>query len=304
MINYRVIAGATDVSVVIRIIDSADGTPETGVISATTGLALEYRRSLSASVGLTESDLAALTTAHSDGGMKHIGNGYYRVDVPDAAFAAGAAGCLIHGTATGMIVVGAFVHLDPVPSNVLQWNSQAMQAAEVGNPGVGARFTAASGSTSTAVLPGGASSTDDFYRGWFFRPVSGTGAGHGGRWCTQYTGSSKSAVFAGRNFSFTVDSTTVFELYPGEAPSTDSEIGTAAATAVFARAFDGTKMAGYTFEELTGFVASVLLGQAAGLDTATGTFRNLGDTGDAVVGGGLDDDGNRATVTLDPTAIA
>lgn len=104
-------AGTTDVSVVIRILDSTDGTPETGVTSATGGLALEYRREGAASVGLTESDLAALTTAHTDGGMKHIGNGYYRVDLPDAACAAGVTGVLVHGTATGMVVQGQYIQL-------------------------------------------------------------------------------------------------------------------------------------------------------------------------------------------------
>ncbi len=112
MLNYYIRAGQADVSVTIRIVDSTDGTPETGVTSGTAGLALEYRRELAASVALTESDLAALTTAHTDGGIRHIGNGYYRVDLPDAACAAGVAGCLVHGTATGMVVIGCYVHLN------------------------------------------------------------------------------------------------------------------------------------------------------------------------------------------------
>jgi hypothetical protein len=109
--TYNVQADGVDFSVVIRIVDSTDGTPETGVVAATSGLALEYRRELATSTPLTESDLAALTTAHADGGMKHIGNGYYRVDLPDAAIAAGVKGCLVHGTVTGMIVIGAYIHI-------------------------------------------------------------------------------------------------------------------------------------------------------------------------------------------------
>lgn len=103
--------GSTDQSVVIRIVDSTDGTPETGVTAATSGLALEYRREGATSTAITESDLTNLNDAHADGGMKHIGNGYYRVDVPDAAFAAGADGVLIHGTVTGMVVLGVYVPL-------------------------------------------------------------------------------------------------------------------------------------------------------------------------------------------------
>ena len=101
-----ILKGATDQSVIIRIVDSSDGTPETGVVAATTGLDLEYRREGATSVDLTESDLAALDSAHSDGGLKHVGNGYYRVDLPDAAVATGANGVLVHGTATGMVVIG------------------------------------------------------------------------------------------------------------------------------------------------------------------------------------------------------
>jgi len=104
-------AGTVDVSVVIRIIDSTDGTPETGVVWNTAGIDLEYRREGAVSVDITEATLAALTTAHTDGGFLHIGNGYYRLDLPDAACAAGVTGVLIHGTVTGMVVVGEYVQL-------------------------------------------------------------------------------------------------------------------------------------------------------------------------------------------------
>lgn len=100
--------GATDQSTVIRIVDSTDGTPETGVTSATGGLDLKYRREGAVTANLTESDLSALSDAHSDGGMLHIGAGYYRVDLPDAAVASGADGVLVFGTVTNMVVIGAY----------------------------------------------------------------------------------------------------------------------------------------------------------------------------------------------------
>ena len=112
----RVYKGATDVSVVIRIIDSTDFTPETAVEHNTAGIDLQYRREGAASTAITEVALAALTTAHTDGGIEHIGNGYYRLDVPDAAFAAGASGVMIHGTVTGMIVIGIYVELVDPPA--------------------------------------------------------------------------------------------------------------------------------------------------------------------------------------------
>lgn len=111
MNTYAIKAGSTDVSVVIRIIDSADGTPETGVVYNTSGIDLEYRREGEASTDITEATLAALTTAHADGGFLHIGNGYYRLDLPDAAVASGSRGVLVHGTVTGMVVIGCYIQL-------------------------------------------------------------------------------------------------------------------------------------------------------------------------------------------------
>lgn len=104
-------AGATDQSVVLRIVDSADGTPETGVVWNTSGIDLWYRREGAAKVSITEATLAALTTAHSDGGFLHIGDGYYRLDLPDAAVAAGATHVTVGGTVTGMVVIGLDVQL-------------------------------------------------------------------------------------------------------------------------------------------------------------------------------------------------
>jgi len=111
VITYQRKVGTVDVSVVIRIIDSTDGTPETGVVWNTAGIDLQYRREGEASTAIVEATLAALTTAHTDGGFLHIGNGYYRLDLPDAACAAGAVGVLIHGIVTGMVVIGCYIQL-------------------------------------------------------------------------------------------------------------------------------------------------------------------------------------------------
>ena len=107
--------GSTNVSTTIRIVDATTGVPELAVVAATTGLVLEYRREGAVNTSLaTLTNLAALTTAHTDKGMLHIGNGYYRVDVPDAAFATGVDGVLIHGLATDMVVIGAYHHLTDI----------------------------------------------------------------------------------------------------------------------------------------------------------------------------------------------
>lgn len=102
---------STNVSVDVYIIDSTDGTPELGVLFNTAGMDLEYRREGAAVVNITEATLAALTTAHTDGGFLEIGHGLYRLDLPDAAVATGAETVSIQGTVTGMIVLPQTVQL-------------------------------------------------------------------------------------------------------------------------------------------------------------------------------------------------
>lgn len=102
---------SVDRSVTLRIIDSTDGTPETGVVFNTSGIDLWYRREGAAKTSITEATLAALTTAHADGGFLHISDGEYRLDLPDAAFATGANHVDFGGTVTGMVIIGGRVRL-------------------------------------------------------------------------------------------------------------------------------------------------------------------------------------------------
>lgn len=102
---------STNRSVILRIIDSTDGTPETGVVWNTAGIDLWYRREGAAVTSVTEATLASLTTAHADGGFLHVSDGEYRFDLPDAAFATGAESVDFGGTVTGMVVIGGRVRL-------------------------------------------------------------------------------------------------------------------------------------------------------------------------------------------------
>ncbi|MBK8916464.1 MAG: hypothetical protein IPM64_18005 [Phycisphaerales bacterium] len=121
---------STDQSVVIRIVDSGDGTPETAVEHNTSGIDLWYRREGATKTSITEAALAALDSAHSDGGIEHIGDGYYRLDLPDAAVATGANGVMVGGTVTGMVVIGCYVHLvDYDPQNAVRLGLTALPNA-------------------------------------------------------------------------------------------------------------------------------------------------------------------------------
>jgi hypothetical protein len=112
MITYRRKAGSTDVSVVVRLIDSTTGVPETEATFETAGIHLWYRREGEAAIDITEAT-QTVDGAHSDGGFVHIGDGYYRLDLPDDACdtAGSSKGVLVGGTVTGMVVIGCYIEL-------------------------------------------------------------------------------------------------------------------------------------------------------------------------------------------------
>lgn len=105
--------GTTDYSATIRVVDSTDGTPETGVAFNTAGVDLWYRRPGAAHTSITEVTQTE-GGAHSDGGFVHISDGYCRLDLPDAAVASGVDYVDIGGTFTGMVVIGGRIRLTDV----------------------------------------------------------------------------------------------------------------------------------------------------------------------------------------------
>ena len=93
--NQVVAQNQQNVSVRIRILDDSDGTPANSIVESTTGLEIWYQRDGSEDVGAispTVTDFSALTTAHLDWAFAPIRRGYYRVDMPDAAFLEGSFG--------------------------------------------------------------------------------------------------------------------------------------------------------------------------------------------------------------------
>ena len=113
--SYIFKKGATSQSIELYIIDSTDGTPETGVLWNTAGIDLKYRRKDAAVVSITEAALTspALTDTWETGGFLEIGNGVYRLDLPDAALASasGIDRVVVFGTVTGMVVLPVTIHL-------------------------------------------------------------------------------------------------------------------------------------------------------------------------------------------------
>lgn len=107
----EIVKDSVDQSVVIRIIDSTTGLPEQAVEHDSGGIAMWYRREGGTKQTVATAALAALDTAHTDGGIEHIDDGYYRFDLPDAAVATGVNGVMVGGAVTGMIVMGTYVPL-------------------------------------------------------------------------------------------------------------------------------------------------------------------------------------------------
>ena len=119
--SYLFKKGATSQSIELYIIDSTAGTPETGVLWNTAGIDLKYRRKDAAAVSITEAALTtpALTDTWETGGFLEIGNGVYRLDLPDAALAsaAGIDRVVVFGTVTGMVVLPVTIHLTDIDLN-------------------------------------------------------------------------------------------------------------------------------------------------------------------------------------------
>lgn len=99
---------STDVTVTFRVLDSTTFLPYESLTSATSGLTLWYRKGATGAVtAITEADHANLTDAHSDGKLKHADDGWYRLDLPDAAVpTAEHEVTTFGGTATGYVILG------------------------------------------------------------------------------------------------------------------------------------------------------------------------------------------------------
>lgn len=106
-----IVKGSTSQSVVIRIVDATDGSPEQAVEHNTSGLNLWYRREGGSVVAITPVALAAANSAYASGGIEHLDDGYYRIDLPDAAVVTGSNGVLVGGNCTGMVIIGCYVPL-------------------------------------------------------------------------------------------------------------------------------------------------------------------------------------------------
>jgi hypothetical protein len=114
--------GTTSQSLDVQVVDDS-GLPVSGLVAATFPATSWSLAGNTAATTISLSDLAAITTAYTSGGVKERSGGYYRLDLPNAALANAGIVTLI-GEASGKrlvhprIQVGATVTAASVTGNV------------------------------------------------------------------------------------------------------------------------------------------------------------------------------------------
>lgn len=115
----NILKGVTDISTYVNLVDSAAGTPETGL--TITNIDATYTRMRAAAVKNDLTALAAADSAHADNKGIEVdatnAPGLYRIDWPDAAFATGADKVILTVTCSGC--APAHVHV-----NLVNYNNQ------------------------------------------------------------------------------------------------------------------------------------------------------------------------------------
>lgn len=127
--------GSVDVITYFNLVDSAAGTPETGL--TITNIDATYTRAQAAAVKNDLTALAATTTAHTDNKGIEVdatnAPGLYRVDFPDAAFATGADRVILTVTCSGCApahLIVELVNYDPTDAVRLGLTSLPNAAAD------------------------------------------------------------------------------------------------------------------------------------------------------------------------------
>jgi len=163
-----VVGGSTSLSVRFRLLKTADGTEQTGKVAA--DMVGSYWRQGGLRVVISLSDLGAVDSAYSSGGVKEVDAtnmpGTYRLDLPNAAIAAGVdsvtvtikvAGCFLaelwipittYGTLALQVLLAAVkTKTDNLPSAIRKNQSQLWlffmrQSADLVSPATGLTVTA------------------------------------------------------------------------------------------------------------------------------------------------------------------
>ncbi len=121
--------GATSQTITIQIVDDT-GLAVTGLVAATFPTTYYQRAGEALPAAITLSDLAATNSAYSSGGVKELTGGYYRLDVPNAAFVT-ASRVRIIGEASGKHII-----YPPIDVNVIRADNRDGDAIPATSGGV------------------------------------------------------------------------------------------------------------------------------------------------------------------------
>lgn len=263
-------AGSTDVSVILTILDSTTGLKKTDVVYNSSGIALSYRRDGATTTAITEATLADAAAAHADGGFVHIGDGEYRLDLPDAACATGVNGVLVHGAVTGGVIQAIYV-----PLVRIDFSATVTSIPEFGIIDIG---TLQSADASGAVIRSGATFANDLIIGSTFVATAGTGYGQARIiYDNALTGD---AISISPNWVTTLDNTTEYVILASPPAPTNSAV--LPATNVAALGGDAQSLTDLKHFADTGYnpatskIAGVVLA-----DTVTTLTGHTPQTGDA-----------------------
>lgn len=121
-------ADGADRKIQFRAYNTSDGSVRTDLVYNTAGLSAQYIRDGSTATTIT---LATQTAAgaHADGGFVHIGNGLYRLDLPDAATASGVKTVSVCLTHTGTIFENVVIFLTGYDPNAAGADASAVADA-------------------------------------------------------------------------------------------------------------------------------------------------------------------------------
>lgn len=130
MTNTAYAAGANSITVEVRAFVASTGLPNTALAFNTSGLTANYIRNRGAVTPITPLVTQTPAGAWTSGGFCHLADGIYRLDVPNAAFLAGAddvvitlsgvADCVF--TAARIEILGADPRSATIAANLAQIN--------------------------------------------------------------------------------------------------------------------------------------------------------------------------------------
>jgi len=235
-------AGATSKSIDVLLRKTSDNTALTGIAYNTAGNIASYHRQGGSRVAITLAT-QTVTGAYSSGGFVEIDAtnqpGLYRLDVPDAAFAAGAD----YVTIT-MVTTSGYVFHERF------WLTADDLFSDYRSGVVRSGVAQSGGSTTTIKLDASASAIDDYYKNCLIltniAAVSGTVSDMAWGYCVAYNGTTKVATVAGawtNGGSPTTGDT--FTIFAGAGGLTGADI----ADAIAARNYRGGANSSPTFAD-------------------------------------------------------